>query len=316
MNQSDPAAGLRGMRETQFIPCDAHEGCVWVAAQRRLYFSSTKNLDSPRVSMAYLDFSQHSLQAGTDITGLTAVTWRPVSNMANSFCLSNDGQAFLVAEQGTRKTRAAITRIELQDQRRTVLFDRHREMPLNSPNKVIQTRAGHLILSDPDYGFRQGFRPPPILLPQLYVLPANGKPYAYRAGLEMPHGLALSPDERTLFVTDTSADGAHGDLYLERRRRVYALDFDPQAGQILGNHRYCFATEKGVPDGCFTTDKHLLVGGGDGVYVADLEGNLRGKIPLERTAVNLAVVEGNLFVTADEGVYFIPDWEKHFPAAG
>ena len=304
------------MSNTQFIPCDAHEGCVWVPAQRRLYFSTTKKLDEPRVGISYLDFSGTSLSADTDVTGLSATEWRHDANMANSFCLSNDDQAFLVAEQGSRNTRAAITRIGLADQERTVVFDRHGQMPLNSPNKVIQSINGHLIISDPDYGFRQGFRPPPVLLPQLYVIPAGGQAYAYRGDLEMPHGLALSPDERTLFVTDTSGDGAHEGVDLDRRRRVYALDFDPVDGKILGNHRYCFGTDEGVPDGCFTTDRHLLVGGGDGVYVADLEGKLRGKIPLKRTAVNLAVVDDNLFVTADEGVYFIPDWEERVRSAG
>ena len=304
------------MNHSQFIPCDAHEGCVWVAGQQRLYFSTTKKLDEPRVGISYLDFSGYPLRAGTDFSALTATSWLPDANMANSFCLTDDGQAFLVAEQGSRNTRAAITRIGLADQKRKVIFDRYGQMPLNSPNKVIQSKKGHLVISDPDYGFRQGFRPPPALLPQLYVLPADGQAYAYRGELEMPHGLALSPDERTLFVTDTSGDGAHDGVDLDRRRRVYALDFDPVAGKILGNHRYCFETEQGVPDGCFTTDRHLLVGGGDGVYVADLDGSLRGKIPLKRTAVNLAVVDGNLFVTADEGVYFIPDWKQQVRSTG
>ena len=307
------------MSDTYFIPCDAHEGCVWVAGQNRLYFSTTKKLKEPRVGIDFLDFSTFDLAKDGDwkarlpkkeVESLAAQPWIDDANMANSLCLSSDGLALLIAEQGSKDRRAAITRIELADRQRTVLFDSYGNLPLNSPNKVIQSKVGHVIISDPDYGFRQGFRPPPDLQPQLYVLPKDGMPVAYRGNLEMPHGLALSPDERTLFITDTSNDGAHENAKLDRRHRVYALDFDPASGQVIGNHRYAFSTDKGVPDGCQTTDDSLLVGGGDGVYVADLEGRLRGKIKLDRTAVNLAVVYDHLFVTADEGVYIILDWKR------
>lgn len=298
------------MQDTHFIPCDAHEGCVWVGDQRRLYFTTTKKLKEPRVGIAYLDFSGVDFAPDADLSYLTAQEWVHDANMANSMTLANDGQSLLIAEQGSRQSRAGITNLRLSDRARTVLFDRYGQHPLNSPNKVIQSQRGHLIVSDPDYGFRQGFRPPPALPPQLYVLPPGGRPSAYRGELEMPHGLALSPDETTLFVTDTSNDGAHKGVKLNRRRRVYALDFDPEEGRILGNHRFAFETEAGVPDGCFTTAEHLLVGGGDGVYVADLRGQLQGKIGLERTAVNLCVVDHHLFVTADEGVYLILDWKR------
>ncbi|PPK85813.1 gluconolactonase [Neolewinella xylanilytica] len=307
------------MKDTYFIPCDAHEGCVWVASQHRLYFSTTKKLEETRVDLMYLDFSAFDLARDGDwsarldrqsVQGLEAQTWIRDANMANSLCLTNDGLALLVAEQGSQERAACISRIEFADRQRTVVFDQYGGMPLNSPNKVIQSRVGHVIVSDPDYGFRQGFRPPPSLEPQLYVLPKNGDPVAYRGELEMPHGLALSPDERTLFVTDTSDDGAHDAVDLDRRHRVYALDFDPAKGTILGNHRYAFSTDEGVPDGSQTTEDSLLVGGGDGVYVADLDGQLRGKIKLDRTAVNLAVVYDHLFVTADEGVYLILNWKQ------
>ena len=307
------------MKEIYFIPCDAHEGCVWVAAQNRLYFSTTKDLKKVRVDINYLDFSDFDLArdgAWADridkdkLTRLQAQSWIEDANMANSLSLTHDGEALLVAEQGTKQRRAAVSRIELADRRRTVVMDHYANMPLNSPNKVIESKVGHILVSDPDYGFRQGFRSPPVLPPRLYVLPKDGKARAYRGELEMPHGLALSPDERTLFVTDTSRDGGHDDVELDRRRRVYALDFDPATGEILGNHRYGFSTDKGVPDGSETTEDNLLVGGGDGIYVADLDGQLLGKIKLDRTAVNLAVVYDHLFVTADEGVYLILNWKQ------
>ena len=304
---------------TYFIPCDAHEGCVWVPRQQRLYFSTTKKKDPPRVGIQYLDFSDYDLardhrwadRLDGSVEQLEAVEWLHDTNMANSLYPSADEQALLVCEQGALDSPSQVTRIELDSQGKSVLLGDYRGTPLNSPNKVLLTKRGHLVISDPDYGFRQNFRPAPELEPSLYVLPKDGEVYAFDCGLEMPHGLALSPDERTLYVTDTSDDGAHKDsIKLNRRKAVYAYDFDPVNAKITNNPRYCFHVDKGVPDGSQTDGDRLLVGGGDGVYVADLIGNLQGKIRLNRTAVNLAVVFEHLFVTADEGVYIILDWRE------
>ncbi|CAH0999754.1 hypothetical protein LEM8419_01054 [Neolewinella maritima] len=304
---------------TYFIPADAHEGCTWVPQQQRLYFTTTKKKDPHRVGICYLDFSAYDLardarwgeRLDESVTSLQAREWLHDANMANSMCLSEDGNGLLVCEQGDMDRPARLTRLALDTRERSVLFDGYRGKPLNSLNKVIRSQQGHLIVSDPDYGFRQHFRPPPVLEPSLYVLPRDGEPFAFDCGLEMPHGLALSPDERTLFVTDTSNDGAHDDgVTLKRRRAVYLFDFDPSTGKITNDPRYAFAVDKGVPDGCLTDGDVFLVGGGDGIYVSDLIGNYRGKIKLDRTAVNLAVVHKHLFVTADEGVYIILDWRQ------
>ena len=307
------------MIDTYFIPARAHEGCVWIPETNRLYFSTTKQLPATDVSLQYLDFSDYDLGNATDwaerlagsaVESLSPQTLVADANMANSFCRDGAGH-LLVCEQGTQDTLARISRVSLRDGSRTVVTDHFDGEPFNSPNKVLRTRAGHIVFSDPDYGFRQGFRPPPVREPALYVLPSNGAPYAFDCNLEMPHGLALSPDETSLFVTDTSADGAHDGVDLDRRRAVFRFDFDPASGRIAGSGEHCFSVDEGVPDGSITHEDRLLVGGGDGVYLADPEGQLLGKIPLKHTAVNLCVAGPggrHLFVTADAGVYLLLDW--------
>ncbi len=305
------------MNDRYFIPADAHEGCVWVAGQRRLYFTTTRKEDPPNVALHYLDLSDIDLDAlakGLDpkqLETLEAQVWVENTNVANSLCLSQDGKSLLLAQQGDQETPSRLVRVGLADQSTNVLFEAYQGRPLNSLNKVIESRGGHVIVSDPDYGFRQGFRPVPELEPSLYVLPKSGDPFAFDGGLEMPHGIALSADERYLFVTDTSNDGAHADaIELGRRRSVFRFAFAADSGRITGEGDLLFTVDQGVPDGSFTTPEALLVGGGDGIYVADAAGKLRGKIPLEHTAVNLCVVGTHLFVTADEGVYFVPNWER------
>lgn len=308
-----------------FFPADAHEGPVWVREQARLYYSTKTHLETRRrVDIEYLDFSTYGLVSGEDWwdalpDGLEREIkphlWLHDARMANSSALSADRRQLLVCEQGYEDDHPSVlARYNLADKSRSVVIGDYEGKPFNSLNKVLVSKNGHLIVSDPDYGFRQDFKPPPELEPLLYVRPAGSDELRpFRCGLEMPHGLALSPDESTLYVSDTSNDGAHdGDVELKRRKSVWKFGFDPASGEISGPGQCLFGVDEGVPDGMATTEDTLIVGGGDGVYVANLEGTLTGKIRMDN-AVNvcLAGKDRHLFVTNDEGVWLYLNWRNH-----
>lgn len=308
------------MQHSLFFPSDAHEGPVWVAPQRRLYYATATHLeDRRRVDIEYLDFSKLAPENMWKALKTTPAytpdqnTFVVDANMANGMQLTADGRSLLVAEQGYEDVPAAVSRISLSDKSRTCLVDNYQSRPFNSINKAIESRGGHLIFSDPDYGFRQGFKPPSELEPNVYIKTAEGKLNCFRCGLEMPHGLALSPDEKTLFISDTSNEGAHGaGINLNRRKSVWKYHFNPVTGEISGPGTCCFSVDSGVPDGMLTTKELLLAGGGDGVYVASLSGQLQGKIPTPNGAVNLTLAgDGqHLFVTIDTGVMLFIEWRK------
>lgn len=317
---SSVGSGIVGMQQTVFFPADAHEGPVWVPSQRRLYYATATHLDGRRrVAIEYLDFGPlGSGDLGELLENCPSFQPQPQTflhnaNMANGMQLEPDGQTLLVAEQGYEQELAAVTNIRLTDGARSVLADNYRGVPFNSVNKAIRSSHGHLIFSDPDYGFRQNFKPPAELEPNVYIKTKQGELNCFRCGLEMPHGLALSQDEKTLFISDTSNEGAHrAEIELNRRKSVWKYPFDPETGAVSGPGQCLFTVERGVPDGLLTTEKFLLAGGGDGVYVADLSGRLVGKIPTPNDAVNLTLAEGDqhLFVTIDHGVLLITDWRQ------
>ena len=309
------------MQQPFFFTADAHEGPVWVADQCRLYYTTKTHLDSRReVDINFLDFARFGVGAEEDILlglpedapmYLQERLWVHDARMANSMCLGENGRSLLVAEQGDHQRPSVLARYNLADKSRTVVLDQANGGSFNSLNKVIRSSRGHLIVSDPDYGFRQDFRPPPELEPAIYTRSNDGRTHCFRCQLEMPHGLALTPGERHLFITDTSNDGAHGEnVELKRRKSVWRFAFDADSGRISGDGVWCFEVAEGVPDGMVTTHEDLLVGGGDGVYVADLSGRLRGKISTPHTAVNVALAgQGkHLFVTCDEGVLLYLNW--------
>lgn len=82
-------------------------------------------------------------------------------------------------------------------------------VPFNSLNDVVVARDGSIWFTDPSYGSEQGYRPPSSLPNQVYRYdPATESIRAMADGLGHPNGLCFSPDERTMYVTDT--DKVHG----------------------------------------------------------------------------------------------------------
>lgn len=81
--------------------------------------------------------------------------------------------------------------------------------PFNSVNDVIFHSDGSIWFTDPPYGHEQGYRPLPCLPAHVYRYnPVTNGVRAMADGLGHPNGLCFSPDEKTVYVTDT--DWLHG----------------------------------------------------------------------------------------------------------
>lgn len=82
--------------------------------------------------------------------------------------------------------------------------------PFSSVNDVVLHTDGSIWFTDPIYGHDQGFRAAPQLPAQVYRLdPRTGDVRVVADGFGRPNGLCFSPDEQTMYVTDT--DWIHGD---------------------------------------------------------------------------------------------------------
>jgi gluconolactonase len=106
----------------------------------------------------------------------------------------------------------------------TVLADRYQGKRFNSPNDLVFHSSGDLYFTDPPYGLPKTFDDPARELPWcgVYRLKASGEVVLLTKELKAPNGIALSPDERRLYVTsshpeellvmvyDLAADGSLG----------------------------------------------------------------------------------------------------------
>lgn len=89
--------------------------------------------------------------------------------------------------------------------------------PLNSVNDVVVHSDGSIWFTDPDYGFEEGYRPPPRLPNQVYRFdPQTGSIRVLADKIAHPNGICFSPDEKTVYVTDT--DQVWGDGSVDESR--------------------------------------------------------------------------------------------------
>ena len=85
-----------------------------------------------------------------------------------------------------------------------VIADRYQGKRLNSPNDLCVDREGRVYFSDPRYG---GTEPREIPREAVYRLDRDGTVIEITHAPEKPNGIALSPDQRTLYVADHNNGG-------------------------------------------------------------------------------------------------------------
>ena len=130
----------------------------------------------------------------------TANDFQRPSNHANGHGLDLDGSV-IQAEHGDTMTPGRITRLSDAGEA-TVLADAYEQQRFNSPNDLIVKSDGSIWFTDPDFGLTG---PSEIGFNGVYRLdPATGVVTLLTDALGEPNGIAFSPDERTLYVSDSN----------------------------------------------------------------------------------------------------------------
>jgi len=253
------------------------EGPVYVPAARHLLFS---------------DIPNNRVLRYNESDGSVSVFHSP-ANFSNGHTLDKEGRV-LACEHLTRR----VTRIE-HDGSTTVLADRYKGKQLNSPNDVVTSSQGDIWFTDPTYGISTEYEgeraDSEIGSNNVYRLDTNNQLHAVVTDLMQPNGLALSADERILYVVDSGSSPT--------RLIAYELDANnmPTAQRLL---REC---EVGIYDG-FRLDwqGNIWTSAGDGVHCLSPQGELLGKILLPETVSNVCfggAAFNRLYITATRKLY-------------
>jgi gluconolactonase len=183
---------------------------------------------------------------------------------ANGIAVDPQGRVVYAAEADR-----AVVRLE-KDGQRTVLADRYEGKRLNSPNDLVFRSDGALYFTDPSGGNRFGDWDLKKELPyQGVFLLKDDKLQLVVQDLDRPNGIALSPDEKFLYVND-SAKRTILRYEVQRDGRVAngKLFADMSAGTGAGN-----------PDGMkFDAKGNLYSVGPGGIWVFTSDGRHLGMI--------------------------------------
>ena len=195
----------------------------------------------------------------------------------------------------------------------TVLADSYRGKKLNSPNDLVYRSDGSLYFTDPPYGLpTQGDKDPAkeLQVNGVYRIPGalQQKPGAppNRSQLQLvindlprPNGIAFSPDEKFLYVSDSGKK-------VWMRYRVQA------DGSVTDGAVFLDASgdkAPGGPDGIKVDKQGNLYGAGPGgVWIISPEGKHIGTIKVPEVVANVAWGDKDgktLYVAASTSVYHI-----------
>jgi gluconolactonase len=257
----------------QLIETNAHEGPVYVASEHALYFTTVPEPGPKNIAIRRLQLTGNTFPFAA---GALETVQYP-SNMANGMTLDRDGR-LVVCEQGTRQAPARISRMDLTTRTVETIVDNWRGLAFNSPNDVVVRRDRTVWFTDPNYGELQGFKGEPEAGAYVYRHdPASGETSVVADGFNKPNGLAFSPDESVLYVTDTGANQAPGTYLVGLPHHVRA--FDVPDGRHLRNGRLFATVTPGVPDGIkLDVEGRVYTSSATGVQVFTPDGDLIGEI--------------------------------------
>jgi gluconolactonase len=245
----------------------------------------------------------------SDIPGNTIYRWtekkfvvfRTPSNQANGLLTESNGSV-LACEHGSR----SITRYS-PDEEVSVVVDQYKGRRLNSPNDLCKSSTGAIYFTDPPWGLEKQNEDPDK------ELPFNGV-FRYQKGaltlidstLSWPNGIALSPDERYLYVANMEILRVNGADEYQVHWMRYTLN---GRGEVVEKIIFFTAIDTSLPGGPdgMKVDQlgNLFVTGPGGILVVDSTGNHLGTIGIPIPATNLAFgpKEKEIFITARSTLY-------------
>ncbi len=267
------------------------EGPVWWPAEKALVFSDPNSniIWKYTPGAARLDvFRQPSGYSGADI----AEYGQPGSNG-----LTFDPQGRLTIDQhGNHR----VIRLE-DDGREAVLADRYDGKRLNSPNDLVYRSDGTLYFTDPPFGLPKFFDDPrkELAFSGVYARTPSGRLRLLTSELTGPNGIALSPDERFLYVGDWD----------EKKKVV--MRYPVRADGSLGKGEVFFDMTAAPGDDAIDGIKidvsgNLYVSGPGGLWILSPEGRHLGTIVLPKHPHNFAWGDEDgktLYVCARSGLY-------------
>jgi gluconolactonase len=265
------------------------EGPVWIDAEKKLLFS-----DVPKNTI-YQWTEEGGSTTYLTPSGYTGNVARAGEPGSNGLLLFNN--QLMLCQHGDR--RLALMESSVNDPKPIfkTIGDRYDGKRFNSPNDAVVDAKGNFYVTDPPYGLVKNVDDPAkeTRYQGVYKIDPAGKVSLLVDSLTRPNGIALSPDEKSLYVANSDPAKA----------RWYKFELSDSAvltGKIYYDVTSLTATEKGLPDG-IKIDKQgtIFASGPGGLFIFNADGKLVGRVKIPEATSNCALSgdEKTLFITSD-----------------
>ena len=219
---------------------------------------------------------------------------------SNGLAIDAEGR-LIVCQHGNRRVIRHETKGPI-----TVLSDNIQGQKLNSPNDLVLKSDGTVYFTDPPYGLPKNYNDSKKETPNQGVYRVkNGKTELLSTNLGGPNGIAFSPDERFLYVSNWDIRDIH------HTKTLWRFEVDSDGKLINGKIFFDFSFTDGdeALDG-LKVDKmgNIFVSAPGGVWVLSPEGKYLGKIVGPERPANMAWGDADgktLYLTAHTGLYKI-----------
>ena len=263
------------------------EGPVWRPEQQELLFS-----DVPTNTIYRWKHGEgvSIFQRPSGYTG-EAHNYRGWGMGSNGLMLDNEGR-LIICQHGDRR----IARLDEKTRSYDTITAKISGKRFNSPNDLIIDKAGNLYFTDPCYGWAEDY-PMDLDFSGVFRVSPDGLVTVLTKSIAWPNGIALSPDEQTLYVS--SSEGGK-----------FFIKAFPLTASGLGEGKLIFDANPfakpgigGSTDGmCVDEEGNIWTTGPGGVYVISPEGEHLGTLFTGQPC-------GNCTLTPDGMLYIMSNHE-------
>ena len=216
--------------------------------------------------------------------GIKPTTFRDNSSGAIGNTFDAQGRLYSCESHARRVTRTDKKgKIE-------VLAERWQGKRFNAPNDIVVRKDGQVYFTDPAFGNQQDSRE--LDFYGVFHISHRGELDVVAKSKGRPNGIALSPNGRILYVTNSD----------QRNVRAYDLDRNGDAS----NERVLISNIAGIPDGIKVDETGNLYVAAARMEVHSPEGKPIGGFVVPETPSNCAFGDGDLqslYITARTSVY-------------
>ena len=265
------------------------EGPVWVPSLNSLLFS-----DVPQNTI-YKWNERDGKTIFLKPSGYTGIEPASSQSGSNGLALDSAGN-LLLCQHGDRRV-ARISKADLRSENPNfnMVVNRFEDKRFNSPNDLAIAKNGDIYFTDPPYGLsgKDEDTLKEISFNGVYKLASNGELTLIIDTLTRPNGIAISPDQQTLYVANSDPENAIWVAYDITAKGV-------KNGRVFFDATDKTDTLKGLPDGLKVNKKGIVFATGPGgIYIFSEEGKHLGMIYTKLASANCALDETqtSLYIT-------------------